>query len=162
MTSFFVWLESTPLAVAIAESRWMFPTFEVLHVFGLALVVGSIAAFDLRTLGLAWPSRRLETLVREILPWTWSGFVLAVVTGLLLFLSSAATYIENRVFLAKMALLLLAGLNVLLFHFHPHHHRFTVEGQVSPVLRASAAVSLTLWTAIVVLGRWIGYSLTVG
>lgn len=162
MISFFARLESTPAAVAIAESRWMFPTFEALHVLGLAFVLGSIAAFDLRTLGLAWPSRRLETLVREILPWTWSGFALAVVTGLLLFISSAATYIENRVFLAKMALLLLAGLNVLLFHFHPHHRRFVGEGQVSPVLRASAAASLTLWTAIVVLGRWIGYSLTFG
>lgn len=157
LTSFFAWLEATPLAVLIAESKYLFPTLETLHVLGLALVVGSIAAFDLRTLGLAWPSRRLETLVREILPWTWSGFILAVVTGTLLFISSATVYIVNPAFLMKMGLLVLAGLNVLVFHLHPHHRRFKGEGHVSAFLRISAALSLVLWTAIVGLGRWIGF-----
>jgi uncharacterized membrane protein len=157
MTDFFALLESTPPAAAIAESAWMFPTLETLHVLGLAFVVGSIAAFDLRTLGLAWPARRLETLAREILPWTWTGFAIAVATGLLLFSSAATDYVQNPAFLAKMGLMVLAGLNVLLFHFHPHQQRFTAEGRVSPLLRGSAAVSLTLWTAIVVLGRWIGF-----
>lgn len=157
MLSIFAWLEGTSVAVAVAESSWIFPTLEVLHVLGLALVVGSIAAFDLRTLGLAWPTRRLETLVHEILPWTWSGFAIALVTGLLLFSCSATVYAENGAFLAKMALLLLAGVNVLFFHLHPHHGRLAAEGYASLTLRASATVSLTLWTAIVVLGRWIGF-----
>lgn len=151
------WLEATPLAVSVAESKWLFPSFEALHVLGVALVFGSIAAFDLRTLGLAWPTRAVGTLTRDILPWTWSGFALALVTGGLLFASSAIDYAGNTAFLGKMALLLLAGLNVLLFHFHPHHRRFREAGEVTPLLRISAALSLTLWTAIVVLGRWIGF-----
>lgn len=155
--SFFAWLEGTPLAVAIAESALLFPTLETLHVLGLALVVGSIAAFDLRTLGLAWPNRRRETLVREILPWTWSGFLIAVGTGVLLFISSASVYVENPVFLAKMGLLVLAGANVLFFHLHPHHRLGVHSQPASSALRASAALSLLLWVAIVVLGRWIGF-----
>jgi hypothetical protein len=157
MMSVFVWLENTPVASAIALSSWMFPALESLHVLGLAFVVGSIAAFDLRTLGLAWPARRLETLARDILPWTWTGFGIAVLTGVLLFSNSATDYVANPAFLSKMALMVLAGLNVLLFHFHPQQQRIAHEGHVSPLLRASAAVSLTLWTAIVVLGRWIGF-----
>lgn len=157
MISFLTWLEGTPVAIAVAESAWIFPTLEVLHVLGLALVVGSIAAFDLRTLGLAWRARPLETLVHEILPWTWSGFALALVTGLLLFTSSATLYVENTAFLWKMGLMLLAGLNVLFFHLHPDHRRLAAEGHASLTLRASATVSLTLWTAIVALGRWIGF-----
>jgi hypothetical protein len=157
MASFFGWLEGTAVAVAVAESSWIFPTLEVLHVLGLALVVGSIAAFDLRTLGLAWPNRRLETLVREVLPWTWGGFAIALATGGLLFTSSATFYLENGAFLAKMGLMLLAGCNVLFFHLHPHHRRLALDGHASLVLRISAAISLVLWTAIVVLGRWIGF-----
>ena len=157
MISFFAWLEVTPVAVAVAESAWIFPTLEVLHVLGLALVVGSIAAFDLRTLGLAWRTRPLQTLVHEILPWTWSGFAIALATGALLFSSSATLYIENSAFLGKMALLVLAGLNVLFFHLHPHHRRLATQGHASLTLRTSAAVSLGLWTAIVVFGRWIGF-----
>lgn len=157
MLDFFAWLENTPVSVEIAESAWLFPSLEALHVFGLALVVGSIAAFDLRTLGFAWPGRPLETLVRQILPWTWTGFGVAVVTGGLLFASSATSYVENPVFLFKIALLVFAGANVLLFHYHPHHQRFVTDGHVSTVLKGSALLSLTLWTAIVVLGRWIGF-----
>lgn len=154
---FFLWLEGTPPAVAIAEGRLLFPTLEALHVLGLALVVGSIAAFDLRTLGLAWPNRRRETLVREVLPWTWGGFLIAVATGTALFISSASVYVENPVFLAKMGLLVLAGANVLFFHLHPHHRHGVPEGPPSAALRTSAALSLLLWIAIVVLGRWIGF-----
>jgi uncharacterized membrane protein len=157
MLSFFEWLEGTSVAVAVAEASWIFPTLEVLHVLGLALVVGSIAAFDLRTLGLAWPDRPLQTLVRDVLPWTWGGFAIALITGGLLFSSSATFYLENPAFLAKMGLMLLAGLNVLFFHLHPHHRRLAVEGHASLVLRTSASISLILWTGIVVLGRWIGF-----
>jgi uncharacterized membrane protein len=157
MPDFFAWLEATPLATTIAQSAWMFPTLEALHVLGLAFVVGSIAAFDLRTLGLAWPARRLETLARDILPWTWTGFAIAVVTGILLFCNAATDYVQNPAFLAKMALMVLAGLNVLLFHFHPHQRDFASDGEITRVLRGSAAASLILWTSIVVLGRWIGF-----
>ncbi|QJU58353.1 hypothetical protein HL653_11695 [Sphingomonas sp. AP4-R1] len=157
MTDFFAWLESTPPAAAIAESAWLFPTLETLHVLGLSFVVGSIAAFDLRILGIAWPARRLETLAHDILPWTWAGFGIAVLTGVLLFSNAATDYVQNPAFLAKMALMALAGLNVLLFHFHPHQRLFAAEGHVSPLLRGSAAISLASWTAIVVLGRWIGF-----
>jgi hypothetical protein len=157
MLATFEWLETLAIPAAVAESAWLFPTLEVLHVLGLALLVGSIAVFDLRTLRLAWPERPLETLLSEILPWTWSGFVIAFVTGLLLFSSSASIYVENSAFLWKMGLIILAGLNAAFFHFHPDHARLAAEGQATLTLRVGAGLSLSLWTAIVVLGRWIGF-----
>lgn len=157
MISTFEWLEGLTFAVAVAESTWLFPTLEVLHVLGLALLVGSIAVFDLRTLGLAWLERPLRSLVQDILPWTWSGFTIAFVTGALLFSSSASIYIENGAFLGKMALLVLAGLNALFFHFQPDHDRLSTDGQASITLRIGAGLSLILWTVIVALGRWIGF-----
>ena len=47
------WLESLPLATAVLESAWLFPTLETVHVMAIALVVGSIATVDLRLLGVA-------------------------------------------------------------------------------------------------------------
>ena len=38
------WLESCWFATAIAESAWAFPIIEIVHVFALCLVVGSISA----------------------------------------------------------------------------------------------------------------------
>jgi uncharacterized membrane protein len=158
MDNFFSWLESTGPAVAIAESAWIFPTMEAVHVVGLALLVGSIVTFDLHVLGIARRTRPTATLARAILPWTWTGFLLAIATGLVMFVSNATTYVDNKVFLVKMGLLIVAGLNALLFHLHPHGRRFTAVGDLTPLLRTSAAASLSLWVTLVVMGRWIGFA----
>lgn len=157
MSAFFDWLEQTRLATAIAEGAYAFPVLEALHVVGLALVLGSIATFDLRILGWAGRSRTTAGLFRDILPWTWIGFTVAIVTGLAMFASSATTYVDNKVFLVKMALLLLAGANVLFFHVHPQRKMLAAGQAVPGLLRASAALSLSLWLTIVVLGRWIAF-----
>lgn len=157
MHSFLLWLQATSLATVIAEATWLFPIIETLHVIGLALAVGSILSFDLRVLGLGWKARALATLNRDILPWTWAGFLLALTTGLLMFASAAERYAANPLFLVKIGLLLLAGLNAAIFHLHPHHRRFATEQHLSPILKASATASLTLWVGTIVLGRWIGF-----
>lgn len=157
MSSLFEWLEQTGPATAIAEGAYAFPLIEALHVVGLALVLGSIATFDLKILGWAGRSRTAASLFRDVLPWTWIGFAIAVLTGLAMFASSATTYAENKVFLVKLGLLVLAGANVAFFHFHPQRKVIAAEQAVPGLLRASAALSLTLWIAIVVLGRWIAF-----
>ncbi len=157
MSAVWAWLEQTRPATAIAEGAYAFPVLETLHVVGLALVLGSIATFDLRILGWAGRTRTTAELFRDILPWTWIGFTVAIVTGFAMFASSATTYVENKVFLVKMALLLVAGVNVLFFHFHPQRKVLAAEQAVPGLLRASAGLSLTLWITIVVLGRWIGF-----
>jgi len=157
MHAVLLWLQATSLATTIAESTWLFPIIETLHVIGLALVVGSIASFDLRVLGLGWRTRPLKTLAADILPWTWAGFALALTTGSLMFISAAARYAANPAFLFKLGLMLLAGLNALVFHFHPHHRRFAAEVRAPAILRTSAAASLFLWIGMVVFGRWIAF-----
>lgn len=154
-------LESTPLSLAIAESAWLFPALEAIHVIGLTLVVGLIAVVDLRLLGLASLSWRPGDLNRAILPLTWSAFGLAALSGGLMFISKPSSYLANPFFVGKLALLGLAGLNVALFHrfLAPRVEAGDAASHASAGLKASAAASLTLWIAIVALGRWIGFTI---
>ena len=150
-------LSETKLSEALTDSTWAFPAIESVHVIAITLVVGSIAIVDLRLLGWASRGRDARELIRSILPVTWSAFALALATGSLLFVANPISYAANFYFLGKMALLLVAGLNMALFHAFSHRH-LSREGAVLPKL--SGGASLTLWITIVAFGRWIGFTLS--
>ncbi|UWX03870.1 hypothetical protein H1235_15425 [Pseudoxanthomonas sp. NC8] len=79
-------LYDLPLSEAIRESLYLFPALNVVHVLAIVLLAGTIAIVDLRLIGLALPEVPISGLSRQLLPLTWLGAVLMVVTGLLLFL----------------------------------------------------------------------------
>lgn len=156
LESFAAWLSETPLSIALTDSELAFPAIESLHVIALTLVVGSIAIVDLRLIGVASKTRDPADLIRSILPITWTAFAVALVTGLLLFSANPVSYTANFYFLGKLALLGVAGLNMLLFHIFSHRHLQT-HGAIAP--KISGAASLLLWVTIVAFGRWIGFTL---
>lgn len=162
MDSLFQKLYDTGFATSIRESATLFPTIESIHVLAITLVVGSIAIVDLRLLGLASRRRAVTRLTGEVLPITWLAFVVAVITGLALFSSNAVKYSHNTFFLAKMALLVLAGLNMIVFHFITSRdiQRWDESPAVPGGVRLAGAFSLTLWIAIIVCGRWIGFTMS--
>src|SRR5882724_8977351 len=116
LVEFWSKLEELPIAQRIGES-WWFPLLESVHVVAITLVVGSILMVDLRLIGAAARSYPIERMSQELVPWTWVAFIVALVTGLGLFITQAGRYMENPAFKIKLILLLLAGVNVTLFHF---------------------------------------------
>ena len=142
------WLEDTSIATAIAESDWLFPGVEAVHVIALTTVVGSIAMVDLRLLSLAFRNVEPARLIQSTLPVTWVAFGFAVVSGSLLFASAATHYLDNGPFRYKLLLIGLAGVNMLVFHF--------LTGARGA--RFAGLASLLLWTGAVVLGRWIAFA----
>jgi hypothetical protein len=152
-------LQDLGFATSIRESDWLFPTIETVHVLALALVVGSIMMVDLRLLGLAYKRRPISELMTEVLPWTWSAFVVAVVAGSLMFSSKAVTYYDSLAFRIKMICLVLAGLNMLCFHLFTYQHVAESDHRPVPLAaKCAGALSLMLWMAIVASGRWIGFT----
>ncbi len=153
------WLEATPMAVAISESETLFPTIETVHVLALTLVVGSIAMLDLRLLGVSNRNRGVLELSSETLPWTWGAFVVAAITGSLLFSSAATRYYDNVPFRMKFVLLLLAGINMAVFHFTAyrgaHAWNFTLPTPIAA--RIAGGLSLLFWIGVVTAGRWVGF-----
>src|SRR5215510_862841 len=116
ISTFLASLESSGIAIGIRDSLYIFPLIESTHVFGLAMVFGTIAIIDLRLLGIASTRRSFRRVASDILKWTWAAFGLAVVTGSLMFITNAGVYYHNFYFRTKMLLLLLAGLNTLMFN----------------------------------------------
>lgn len=155
------WLYATPIATAVRESSFLFPTVETVHVLAITLVVGSISIVDLRLLGVASRGRAVTEVTAEILPLTWCAFAVAVVSGSLLFSSQAIKYVDNLAFELKMALLLLAGLNMVVFHQLTQRDIAAWDRAERPPLgpRLAGGISLALWIAIVFCGRVIGFTM---
>lgn len=147
------------LATSVREVGVLFPALESLHVIAITLVVGTIAVVDLRLLGVASHRRSANRLIHELLPFTWGAFVIAVITGSLMFASKSIDYVANTAFLWKMGVLALAGLNMAAFHLGEHRRIAQWDLLPSPpaAARAAGLLSLILWTTAVVLGRWIGF-----
>jgi len=155
-------LEALRLAGYIRESLYFFPFLESLHVVGLTMVFGTIAILDLRMLGVASVQRPVARVAIDVEKWAWWAFGLTLITGALMFITNAGVYYHNTFFRLKMAMLVLAGLNVLIFDLTA---RKTLQQWNSDVKapfagRAAATVSLVLWIAIIFLGRWIGFTTT--
>ncbi|MGB8072326.1 MAG: hypothetical protein WCF55_05665, partial [Pseudolabrys sp.] len=110
------WLQATPVAKAISENEILFPWIESVHVLAIVLVVGTISIVDLRLFGVASLDRAVSRLMHDVLPYTWGAFVIAAITGLLMFSSDAVNYAHNFFFRGKVVLLALAGLNMAVFH----------------------------------------------
>jgi hypothetical protein len=160
LVSFCTWLENSPVGLYIAGSTWAFPTIETIHVFFLVIVVGTIAIVDLRLLGVASRNRSVSQLSNDVLPLTWGAFVGALISGSLLFSSKATHYLVDAPFRFKMVLLALAGLNMLIFHFMTYRdvHRWDNDAVTPTAARIAGVLSLLFWIGVVVLGRWIGFT----
>jgi hypothetical protein len=153
------WLNDTSLAEAIRDSVWIFPAIETVHVIAIALVVGSIMRLDLRLAGLLWRNRPVTGVSGQMLPWTWASFVVAAIFGLLLFASKPFTYLQILFFDVKMFLIVLAGLNMVIFQ----HVSFkgVEKWDRSPMpptaVRVAGSLSLAFWLSVLVCGRLIGF-----
>ena len=154
-------VEHGTLGELVRENDLLFPFIESIHVLAVCLVVGSIAVVDLRLLGFASVDRPVGRLMRSILPITVGAFGLAVAAGSLLFISHASKYLENRFFIAKIALIALAGANMAVFHLIGARNLDQWENDALPPLfaRVAGGLSLFLWVSVVACGRWIGFTM---
>jgi uncharacterized membrane protein len=156
------WLQSTWIATAVAENDILFPWIESVHVLAIVIVVGTISIVDLRLLGVASLDISAKRLMRDVIPYTWGAFAVAAITGSLMFSSDATHYAHNRLFQIKLVMLVLAGLNMAVFHLFSERdiERWDVSGGATPVAaKAAAVISLMAWIAVVSLGRGTGFTM---
>ena len=162
VSSFLGWLQATALATRIRDSLFVFPLIESIHVIGLTLVFGTIAVIDLRLLGVASTVRSFQRMASDIMKWTWATFALTAFTGALMFITNAAVYYDNFFFRTKIALLVLAGVNMLAFELTARRtvHRWDQGSASPPAGKIVATLSLVLWVSIIFAGRLIGFTTT--
>lgn len=157
---FLSWLQDTPFAIVVRENGYVFPWVECAHVVALSFVVGSIAIVDLRLLGLASLNRPVTAVLKQILPYTWTAFGLALLTGGTLFISDAVAYWDDEPFRMKFAAMALAGINMLIFHFVTARNiaAWSSAPRTPWSAKVAGGVSMLLWVFVVGFGRWIGFT----
>jgi hypothetical protein len=160
ISRFCEWLYLTDGSVGIRESIYLFPIIEGAHLLGIALSVGVLCWFDLRLLGLALRDEPVSKVWTMLMPWALGGFVLMFVSGLLLFWAEALTAYHSFHFWLKLSLILLAGVNALVFESSVRRNIAEWDRDAVPPMNArlAGALSLILWTAIIVTGRTMAYT----
>jgi len=158
LADFWLWLEMSNLAMAVG-STWWFPLLHSLHVLSACLMLGFLLMVDLRLIGVAGVSLSISQLARDLLPWAASMFVLALLSGVLMFITRAANHVDNAAFQWKMLLLLLAGVNMLIYHGRLNRWPAARQQGRPPSrgVRLAGALSLLLWVGVMLAGRWIGH-----
>jgi hypothetical protein len=162
MADFQVWLVRTlatalPPAAAIMRTRWGWPAAESIHFLGLSLLVGTIALFDLRLLGLA--KRIPIAALHKLIPWGLVGYGINVASGAMFLMTEPDQYIYNPAFQFKLLFMALAGFNALAFYLTTYRSA-TAEGAPAEAPRSAkfiAVASLCLWVAVIVCGRLLTF-----
>jgi len=158
LNEFWLWLEYLPIAGHIGAT-WWFPLMESLHVVSITLMLGAILMLDLRVLGLAASGYTVSRMSRELVPWSAAAFVVATLTGTAMFITRASAHVLNPAFQIKMLLILVAGINIAIFHFRIFRtvSHWDISTKAPASARMVAGASLFLWCGAMLAGRWVGH-----
>ena len=156
----FRWVEQSALSTWLVESPTMFafPGVLGLHAVGMAFLAGGNIALDLRILGFAWsiPVSSME----RFFPVMWFGFCVNAISGILLLIAYPTKALTNPIFYLKLALILLAMVNMRWFQVRVLQNRGLEQDSVSGKARLLAGVSIVMWCGAVTSGRLLAYTAT--
>jgi hypothetical protein len=156
---FLSYVDGLAFSQFIRENEMAFPWIESVHVLAVAIVIGSIFIVDARLIGFRSYRQNASGVISELLPYTWTAFALAVLTGAMMFCSDAVRYGNNQLFQAKVIALALAGANMGIFHATEFRRIANWDIVLTPPsgARVAGISSIAIWTAVVFLGRWIAF-----
>jgi hypothetical protein len=150
-------LQNSGLGVAIRHSTWIYPFGNVIHVLGMALLVGSILALDFRFLGFGRKHVSVEAASRLLTPLAVAGILLLVPGGLILFVADAGPLAANSLLQIKLALVVLGLANAVLFRAKWGGKTASWDADPPGLGRTQVVASVAIWLAVPTLGRLIAY-----
>ena len=150
----FKWFDATPISNVIRESTYIFPVVEVLHLFGLTLLLGTVTIIAMRMLGVGMRRQSVYQVANQLTPWSVGAAILTIVSGILLFLSEAMKCYGNAAFPYKMWFLLAA---IILYFLTQRKVTSPTSKLSSGQLKIIAILSLVLWYGVAIAGRAIAF-----
>jgi hypothetical protein len=168
--AFLVWLQTSlgkgtgpdaqSWSEALLGSLNFWGLLEGTHLLTLMLFAGTIMVVDLRLLGVAFKKTPVSIVSDRILPLTVGGMILMFMTGAALFFAKPIFYYHNIWFRLKLIFIILAMVNIAVFHFRVQRNQAAWDRAPRPPAsaRASAVVSLCAWVLVIVMGRFIAYN----
>lgn len=153
------WIEATGIGAPMTSSFWLWPFCETLHFIGLALLIGVAGLFDLRMLGFLRGVSLAAVMAWR--PWAALGLAINLVTGVMFFVGAPDQYIRNPSWWAKVAFILIAGLNIVAFELSPRTKALADRigpGDATPLrLKLAGGISLLSWFAVLYFGRMLPF-----
>jgi hypothetical protein len=147
----------TRVAAFLETTTYAWGVLESIHFVGLTFLLGSIAAWDLRLLGVM---REVPVAAfHRLIPFAVLGFGINVTSGVLFLMTDPDQYVYNSAFHLKMFCVALAGANVMMFYLTMFRRVQSLgPGAQPPALaRLNGAVSLVLWVTVIICGRMITF-----
>jgi hypothetical protein len=157
MEPVWAWIKHSSLSQLVVGVPWIWPACETLHFIGMAMLIGVIGVIDLRMLGFM---KRLPFApLHRLLPWGIAGFIINLITGALFFTGDPYQYKDNIAFILKLAFILVAGINVLIFYRAPYRQVEAMgPGDDAPTsAKVIAATSILLWFGVMYWGRMLPF-----
>ena len=153
-------MQAMPSSLAIRESIYLYPMIESVHVLSTCLFLGLVMMMDLRLVSATLRMAAVPEVQQRLFPWQMVGFGLMAVSGGLLVFTEPLRFYSNVFFQVKMALLALAGLNMTMFHTGIYRRVAEWDRHEIPPAQArtAGALSIVLFSGIVVCGRMIAYN----
>jgi hypothetical protein len=151
------WIQETELSTAIREGALPYPIIGGVHLLAIALFGGMVLATDLRLLGWAMQGRLVSDIVRQSRIWKQLGFVMIVVSGLLLAWCEPIKLYRSPSFWVKVVLFALVGVHAVVFRNGVYGNPEQLDKSVTGRAKVAAALSLFLWAGLIVSGRLIAF-----
>jgi hypothetical protein len=152
-------LNDSQISTDLRESIYMFPLIEGLHLIGLVFSIGLLMFIDLRLVGLFLKQIPVQDILNPLRPWLLGGFVITIITGILLFIASVAKVMFLPVFYFKLLFIVLAAINAFIFEIK-WGNRVNDWGNDSifpTSVKIAGYVSLVFWSLVIIAGRLIPY-----
>ncbi len=157
LLQFTQWIQSTPIPTALRLSSYVYPIVLSLHLIGIAFFGGMIFITNLRLLGVTLRNIPASKVIESLRRPKQIGFAIVVTCGLLMASSKAEEYYYNWCFWTKMSLLALIAVHGLVFGGRVYRRSAELPAEAAPAAKLAAALSLLLWTGVMIAGRGIGY-----
>lgn len=153
------WLNQSDLNSWVVGAWYIWPTLETLHFIGLCVFMSGLLVVDFRLLGVyrSLSLKSAQTCIRICL----LGFAINLMTGICFLAGNTWKYAEgNLAFDIKVMLIMVLGVNALIFKFKLEHLLNTTD--VTLLSQVVGGISLLLWCLVIVCGRMITFFATVG
>jgi hypothetical protein len=147
-------VEASGIAQTMRRSVWLYPLANVLHVLAAMAFFAAVAAMDVKVLR-STSTIEARAFIARLRPVAIVMLGLQIVTGVMLFLPEATHVAANPIFQLKLAVILMALLNVALLEFAVR--RSLPSGAPRSAGLVAAGASLVLWLGVAALGRLIAY-----
>lgn len=159
MNPFIEWLAATPLSYNIGIAGWIIPTVQSIHILALAILFSSVLIVDLKVLGWAGHGQTLRVTLDRFVPWFWAALGVLAFTGLVMVIAEPVRELRSTSFWVKMGVLAI-GISMaigLLRGVNRDAGRWEEDGADKSKSRAWGIAMLVVWSAVILLGRFIAY-----